>query len=440
MTVLGLVVRSLRQRPLSASLTALSVALGVMLVVAILIVRAEVEESFDRPGKGYSIVVGPPKSEPLSLVLNSVFHLGRSTGFMSYGSLAAIEQDPSARLVVPFAVGDAYKGYRVVATTGAVFDRHFPHPAAESAEGKFAEGRPFRFDPEALAEAIDLVRRRAAGNPEAEDHGSHHHDHEHPNEAVLGAEVARRLGIGVGARIEPTHGVEGEKEHSHEHAWTVVGILRPSGTPVDKVVFITLDSFYRIADHAGALIPETGEPGLSAALVFPKPQFHKANLLARLQKRSDLQVAEVATELRRLFEIVGGVQEVFLLVAILVVAIGVVSVMVAIYNTMNERRRELAILRAIGARATTLVSSIVGEAAFLAAGGAIAGLALGHALLWAAGPLIQARAQVAPDPARFHAGELQVLVLVTLAGALAGILPAAKAYRTDVAKNLAPLS
>ncbi|HJL46598.1 MAG TPA: ABC transporter permease, partial [Polyangiaceae bacterium LLY-WYZ-15_(1-7)] len=282
------------------------------------------------------------------------------------------------------------------------------------------------------------------------DEDEHEHEHEDVHggehgqvvrEAVLGYDVAASLGVAVGSEIEPTHGVEGGTVHEHEHLWTVVGILKPTGTPVDRVVFINLDSFFSIEDHAaGALLPGTDEAGLSSVLVFPRGGVHKAILLGSLNRRPELQVADVSEQLRNLFTIVGSVDVLFLVVAILVVILGILSMLVALYNTMNERRREVAILRALGARRRDVFGAIVGEAALLTALGAAAGLLLGHLLVLAARGYIAEVAGFAPEPFAFLPIEAAVLTLVVLGGALAGLVPAWKAYRTDVAAHLKPLS
>jgi len=260
-------------------------------------------------------------------------------------------------------------------------------------------------------------------------------------EAVLGAEVAAAMHIHVGDEIEPTHGVGDGTAHEHEHLWKVVGILKPTGTPVDRVVFINLDSFFAIDEHAaGALIPGTSEAGLSTVLLFPRPGVHKAMLLSKLNRRPDVQVADVNEQIRNLFTIVGSVDVIFLIVSVLVVFIGLLSILVAIYNTMSERRREVAILRAIGARRGTVFGAIVGEATVLTVLGALGGLVLGHLLVWLASGRVEEAAGFRPEASTLLSVELLVLVVVTAAGALAGMVPAWKAYRTDVAESLRPLS
>ena len=431
MTLLTLVRRGIAQRRLSSVLTALSAGVGVALVVAILLLRASLEKHFMEPGRGYSLVVGPPGSR-LQLVLNSVYHLDRSSGLVPWRAYEEIKANPSVRLAVPYAVGDSFRGYRVVGTTEAVFDQAFPHPTG-AGSAKFAAGRGFKCDADALAHAIEDIRSGTGA--------AHQHHDAAPAEAVLGAEVAEALGIGVGAIIEPTHGVEGGKEHHDEHLWTVVGVLKPSGTPVDRVVFIDLASFYAIPDHAGGVVPGAtgaGDVGLSSILVFPKPGIHKALLLPRLMNRSEFSVAEVAAELQTLFQIVGRVDSIYLMTAVLVTVLGVISIMVAIYNSMAARRREIAILRAVGAHRRTVFGVVVLEATVITAVGAVAGLVCGHLLVVFGGGAVQAAAGFTPDASVLWLQESALLVLVTLLGACAGMVPALRAYREDIAAGLAP--
>jgi len=549
MSLLGLVLRNLRLRGLSSTLTALSVALGTMLVTAILILQGALDRHYDAPGRGYQIVVGAPGSA-LQLVLNAIYHVDDAPGLMPMRVWWELEDDDSVALAVPYAVGDSFRGFRVVATTDAFFAERSPHPAGEGAE-KLAEGRPFRFERERLeevlrelgaelgadgeqglgpshraAEATEVERSGSESevggresesevggrhsesesevggresdsesdehhDDESEQHaeedehhddeehhadeehhddeehhadeehhddeehhadeehhdvdehrGDEHEDHDHGDthyEAVIGAEVARTLGVQVGDRIEPTHGVEGGRAHDHEHLWEVVGILKSTDTPVDRLVLIPLDSFFAIEDHrGGALLPGTTEPGLSAVLVFPRPGVHKVMLLSRLNRRPEIQVADVHEEIGHLFAIVGSVDVLFLLVSILVIVVGLLSVLVALYNSMNERRREVAILRAIGAPRRWVLGSVVTEATLITAIGAVAGVLLGHALVALAAGRVESAAGFRPSAFDVVPAEGLVVLLVVLAGALAGLLPAWKAYATDVAENLRP--
>ncbi len=426
MTALGLILRNLRLRRLSSVLTSVGVALGVMLVCAILLLRADLERHYLGPQEGYSLVVGAPGSA-LQLVLNTIYHVDQSPGLIPVSVWRELDAHPSTRLAVPYAVGDAFRGFRVVATTEAFFDPRFPHPAAKTTAGKFAAGGPFAVNPAELGAALDAV---AAGRTA---------ESENPGHAVVGHDVARTLGIRVGDRIEPTHGVGSEQAHEHEQLWEVVGVLRATGTPIDRVVLISLDSFYRIPDHAGgAVVPGSGEPGLSAVVLTPKAGMHKTVLLTTLNKRPDIQVASADREIRRLLGIVGRVDRLFLWVAVLVVLIAIMSVLVSVYATMRGRRREIATLRAIGAPRSLVFRVVAGEALLLVVAGALAGVVLGHGLVAVSSGAVEQAAGFSPDALGFLWEEAAVLLTVTLAGAAAGAIPALEAYRTDVARALNP--
>ncbi|MEY2929737.1 MAG: hypothetical protein RL033_486 [Pseudomonadota bacterium] len=432
MRIHQLILRNVLQHRLSSGLTLLNVALGALLLSAILLLRSATERSFLGPSRGYSLVVGPPGSR-LELVLNTVFQMGQSPGLLAYEAFEELEQNPATELAVPYAVGDSFRGYRVVGTSEAFFAPRFPQPAASDTAGKFSQGRPFQVDRAGLHRQLEAIARGGAGEPAS------------PGvpvlEAVLGASVARQLGIQLGDQIEPTHGVEGGgTAHEHQLLWTVVGILTPTATPVDELVLINLDSFFRISDHRGGVIPENGKPAISAVLLFPKPGVHKALLLAQLSKRTQLQVADVDGEVRRLFRIVGNVDRIFLLIAGLVVWVGVVSVSVGIYNTLAARRRDLAILRILGARRRTLFGMLIGEAALLSALGGVLGMGLGHVLVAAGAGWIERSSGVRPGSLWPLPEEALALVLLVLAGAISGLLPALRAYRSDVAAHLAPVS
>jgi putative ABC transport system permease protein len=451
-TLFRMALRSLAQRPLGTALTAFSVALGVMLTSAIVAIEHQFKENYRNQGSGYPLVVGA-KGSALQLVLNVVYHQDKSPGNIPFKVYRELEADNAVKLAVPYAVGDAFHGFRVVGTTDAIFNKTFgPLPDTPL---RLKAGRPFRFDEHLLEHAIEEIETVAGamkaasrGAGDGEEHCTH--DHDLVMEAVCGSAVAQKLKLEVGARIEPTHGIEGGKEHEHEHLWTLVGILEPTGTALDRVVFINLDSFYGIPEHqAGGRIAETGDAGLSSVIVYPRGGVLKATLMGKLSKRSDLQVANPSEVIRQLLDMVGNVDRYFLLVALFVVAVGVLSVGVSLYNTMNERRREIAILRAIGARRSTIIRQLLLESAGIAVLGSLAGLLLGRLLVLAAGDWIAKDAGFTPNPwtwtpleigGRVFWAEPLLVLVVAAVSAIAGLLPALKGYRTDVASNLAPIS
>ena len=435
--------QNLRWRALSSWLTASSVALGTALVIAILSLQGSLTKHYDEPGRGYSIVVGAPGSA-LQLVLSTVYHVDAAPGLMPMRIWWELENDASVGLAIPYAVGDSFRGYRVVATTDAFFDRRSPHPHGEGAQ-KFHSGRPFSFDRHALEASLRELGARLP-NPAANVHDDTVDPEEHATspqakrEAVLGFGIAEQLGVRVGDHIEPTHGIEGGRAHHREHLWEVVGILRRSDTPIDRVVLIGLDSFFDIDDHRqGALLPDSDEAGLSAVMVFPRPGVHKVILLSRLNRRPELQVADVREQVRHLFDIVGSVDVLLLWIAAMVLLVGLLSILIALYNSMAERRREVAILRALGAPRRWVLGTVLVEASLLSGIGAVVGWLLGQGVVVAVADRVEAAAGFRPEAFEWGAAsllELAVVASVTLAGALAGLGPAWKAYATDVARNL----
>jgi putative ABC transport system permease protein len=255
----------------------------------------------------------------------------------------------------------------------------------------------------------------------------------------VGADVAAALDVRVGDQIEPTHGVEaGGIAHRERHLWRVVGVLGKTRTPIDGLVLINLESFFHIADHAGGVVPETRKPAISSVLVFPKPGVHKALLLSALNKRTTFQVADVDAEVRALLDLVGNVDRVFLAIAVLVVLVGVISVAVAIYNTLASRQRELAILRILGASRRTLFGLLIGEAGLLCAAGGLLGMGAGHVVVLAAAGVVERSAGFRPPALVVLPEEILAYLLLVMAGSLGGLLPAVAAYRSDVAAQLVP--
>jgi putative ABC transport system permease protein len=427
-----LVRRNLYRHRVGSGLTALNVALGALVVSVVLLLRSATAGAFLQPSRGFSLVVGAPGSR-LELVLDTVFQMGQSPGLLDFDVFEELERHPSAQLAVPYAVGDTFRGYRVIGTTEAFFEPRFPYPRANSPADKLASGRPLSADRQALRAALDALVTPAGQHRTAPAGAAP------KNEAVVGAEVAAALDVRVGDHIEPTHGIEGGAvAHRTSQLWDVVGVLGKTDTPLDRVVLINLDSFFRIGDHAGGVVPETHKPGISAVLLFPKPGVHKALLLSQLAKRSSLQVADIDAEVHALLGLIGNVDRVFFAIAILVVLVGVVSVSVAIYNTLAARRREFAILRVLGASRRTVFGILVAEAGLLSAVGGLVGIAAGHFVVASTAGVVERSAGFRPPALLLLPEEVLAYLLVVAAGTLGGLLPAFEAYRSDVASHLVP--
>jgi putative ABC transport system permease protein len=399
----GIVVRSLRQHALSTAVTAASVALAGGLLLTVWVVKTQSQAAFTGVNAGFDAVLGARGSK-LQLVLNSIFHLEASPGNVAWQDFLDLQNNPDVELAVPLAVGDNFHGWRIVGTTPDLFLK------SEYTPGKKFELRPGGnwFDP----------ARRSA---------------------VVGSFVAAKMKLKVGDKFHPFHGLIFDEQKQHAETYVVVGVLKPSNTPADRVIWIPLEGVQRMSGHR----PDA-DTEVSAVLVKLKAGSALAGFQLDTfynQQGSRLTLAwPISRVMAELFDKIGWFDRVLALVAWLVALVATSSILASIYNSMNERRRELAILRALGARRYLVFSVIVLEAATIAALGVVMGFGIYAALISAVSAIIRGQTGVVLDPLTFNPVLLWEPVVFIALGALAGIIPAIKAYRTDVAQNLTPQS
>jgi putative ABC transport system permease protein len=417
-TLLLMVRRSLRQHALSTLVTVLSVALAVGLTVSVFSVTEQTRDAFTGGRIGFDAVVGA-RGSPLQLVLNSVYHLELSPGNLPWKVYEELKRDPMVETAVPYAVGDNYRGWRIVGTTPELHERI-----------EFRKGEKLRlheggrwFDP-AL------------------------------REAVIGSTVAARERMTVGSTFEAYHGVTTfDPSQRHEGEYVVVGVLEPTNTPSDRVIFLPIEGVFRMGGHAlrGAGEEYVAKPGeaipdevkeVSAVLVKVRSPAFGIALAHRINTQGKVATMAypIATQVAELFDKLGWVVRILEMTAYLVVAVAAGSILASLYNTMNERRREFAILRALGARRSTVFSAIVLESTVIAGLGCLAGLVVYAAILATAAVVVRRATGVVLDPFAFHAAIWATPVAMTALGALSGLVPAWNAYRTDIAENLSPTS
>lgn len=404
MTLPLLVRRSLRQHLLSTIVTALSLSLAGGLLMTVWSLKTQARQTFERMDGGWDAVLGA-RSSKLQLVLNAVFHLEASPGNIRPADLAALAASPVVKAVVPLAMGDNYQGFRIVGTSTNHFTDH-----------EFAEGRKFRVREGRLFE--DGYR-----------------------EALIGAFAAEKLGFKVGTEFKPYHGLNyasnARDNVQHDEVYVVVGVLEASNTPADRVVWIPIAGIQNMAGHD----PATSQD-VSAALVKLRDPAAGFRLDQLYNKQGDkLTFAwPIGTVMAQLFDKIGWFDSVLTLVAWLVALVAAASVLASIYNSMSARRRDLAILRALGARRRIIFTSIVAEASAIAAMGAACGFLVHFALLYGAAVLVRTQTGVVIEP--FQPSWVWLWAPASLIGlaALAGTVPAFKAYGVDVASSLSPES
>lgn len=423
-----LALRSVLNRRATAILTALTVAISVTLFLGVEKVRHGARASFENTISGTDLIVGA-RSSPINLLLYSIFHIGDPTNAISWESYQAVASAPSVDWTVPISLGDSHRGYRVVGTDNRFFE-HYKY--ANRRDLAFAHGGPLQ--------------------------GTF--------SAIVGAEVARELDYATRQQIIVAHGGGEFSFVEHErHPFTITGVLETTGTPVDRSVFVSLQAIEAIHDD-GAHAPgeesqeqdhDHGHEGgdeheresEAASQGFQPDQItaflvgldHPAAAL-RLQRQVNtypdeaLQAIMPGVALVQLWNVVGAAERTLAAIAAFVVLTGLVSILSAILTSLNERRREMAILRALGARPHHIFALLVSEAALIALVGAVIGTGLTYAILTVAAPMLEARygiliAQMSPG-----LYDLGIVLAVTLAAAVLGAFPAWRAYRNSLADGM----
>ena len=401
MTLPLILYRSLRQHALSTLVTAGSIALAVGLLMVVWMVKDQSQRAFVETSTGFDAVLGARGSR-LQLVLNAIFHLEASPGNIAAADFEQIRRHPAVKAAIPLAVGDNYRGYRIVGTSENLFT-----------QVEYARGRRY---------AVQPGGRVFAGTA---------------HEALVGSFVAERLGLRVGDTFQPYHGLVFDPSHQHEEIYTVVGILEPTNTPADRVLWVPLAGIQNMKGHDPKFATD-----LSAVLLqlrTPQAGFMLDMMYNRQGNRLTFAYP-VGAIIADLFGKIGWFDRVLALVAYLVAFVAAGSVLASIYASMSARRRDLAILRALGARRHTIFTAVVAEAAVIGALGALAGFVVYGALLAGVARIIRAQTGVAIDVLAMHPVLwIAPLAMIALC-ALGGIIPALKAYRVPVAETLAPTS
>jgi len=396
-----LIYRSLRQHALSTVITAASIALACGLLMCVWMVKTQSQTAFTQTSAGFDAVLGARGSK-LQLVLNAIFHLEASPGNLPYADYEMIKRHPAVKAAIPIAVGDNLRGYRLVGTIPELF---------ETVE--YAPGRKYALEPGGKVFAGDA------------------------KEAVAGSFAARRLGLKVGDHFHPFHGLAYDASAQHPDDYVVTGILQPTNTPADRVVWIPLRGLQTMTGHDPRAATD-----VSAVLIqlrSPSAGF-MLDLMYNKQGNRLTFAYPVGAIIADLFSKISWFDQVLALVAYLVALVAAGSVLASIYNSMSARRRDLAILRALGARRRTIFGAVVAEAACIGLLGAAAGFAVYFALFAGVAGVIRTQTGVVLNLTDRHPVLWICPGAMIALCALGGVVPALKAYRTPVAETLAPLS
>ena len=413
-TVLMLAFRSLYNRRTTAIMTMISIAVSVALLLGVEKLRTEAKASFSSTIAGTDLIVGA-RSGSVQLLLYSVFRIGNATNNISWKSYQDIAAQEKVDWTIPISLGDSHRGYRVLGTTGDYFEHYHygrDHPLV------FRDGKEFK----AL------------------------HD------VVLGAVVAEKLGYQLGQKVIISHGAGNTSFSKHEdQPFTVVGILEPTGTPLDRTLHVSLSAIEAIhVDwQSGVYIPGSGgkqslserklEPReVTAVLVGLKSKMATFQLQRGINnyRQEALQAILPGVALQELWEMIGIVENILLVISGFVVATGLFGMLTVLLTSLGERRREMAILRSVGVRPWQVCLLLVIETGGLTLCGIILGEVLLYAALTAFSPLLEGQFGLFLVFGLPGGYELKLLAMVFITGLFCGLVPGYRAYRYSVSDGM----
>jgi len=390
--LVSLSLAGLRGNRLTHLLNSVLLGLGLGTITLMLLVSGAIGDRLTRDAHGIDLVVGA-KGSPLQLVLSTVFQADIPTGNIPLAEMDTLLHNPMIDRGAPLALGDAVKGFRIVGTTPGYLDFY---------GAKLAQGQIWR----------------------------------QPMDAVLGATVAAKLRLNPGDSFVGAHGVSGNGEMHEGSPYHVTGILEPTGSVVDRLVLTPVESVWQVHEHHHRQDPDAGRE-VTAVLLHAKTPLAIVTLPFQINSQTNYQAAVPSIEAARLFSTLGfGLATVRAFAGILIVSAGL-GMLIALTTRLRERRRELAMLRLLGATPRQLFVMVVIEALLLAGLGAILGLAFGHLAAWAMEALLPAGDAMTVMDLHARASEWLIPALALGVGLIAAIIPAIAAYRTDVAAALA---
>ncbi len=417
MHLLRIALASLANRRFTALLTVFAIALSVCLLLAVERVRTEARASFANTISGTDLIVGA-RSGSVNLLLYSVFRIGNATNNIRWDSFERFANHRQVKWAIPISLGDSHRGYRVMGTSSAYFE-HYRYARSQALQ--LAQGRAFADD---------------------------------PFEVVLGAEVAQALGYGLGEKIVLAHGVATISLVKHDDKpFTVVGILERTGTPVDRTLHISLAGMEALHIDWQNGMPARGAAQISAdqaRTMDLQPKQITAFMLGLNSKIATFSLQREINEFRgepllailpgvalqELWSLMGTAEQALFVVSLFVVLTGLIGMLTAILTSLNERRREMAILRSVGARPWHIASLLVLEAFALALAGVAFGVALLYLGIAGSQGFVQANYGLYLALNAPSAYEWKLLGSILAAAVAMGSVPAWRAYRQSLADGL----
>lgn len=410
---------NLTDKPLSSFLSGLLMTLGIAIISLLLLLNKQLQDQFSRNIRGIDMVIGA-KGSPLQLILSSIYQIDSPVGNIPLAEAERLTRNPMIKTAIPLAMGDSYKSFRIVGTNKKYLD-HFG--------ASLAEGQLFKSD-------LDVV---------------------------IGPRVAAATGLKVGDSFASQHGLDGNGEEHGNKKYKVVGTLAPSNSVCDQLILTNVSSIWAVHNHdeghhdeaavAGGAAhdedehhdgeeahedehgPEAGPEITSMLVKFRNPM---GMMLKRgIDNNSKLQAALPAIEVNRLFDLLGvGVQTLRGLALAIIIVAGI-SVFVSLYNSLKERRYEMALMLSMGATRAQLFGMLLLEGLVLALIGFVAGLALSRLGLWLLSQFVEGNYHYSFSDASILPDEWWLLAVAVAIGLVAAALPAIGVYRMNISRTLA---
>lgn len=420
MSLFTLVWNYLKSKPLNTTLNIVLLALGIAVITILLLFNNQLQENITKNGRGIDLVVGA-KGSPLQLILCNIFHVDFPTGNIKLNEAERIAKNRLVKQAIPLALGDSYQGYRIVGTN---------------------------------REYADLYKMELQSG----------HWWNRNLEVTIGSSVAELSNLKLGDTFASAHGLT-DGGHSHdEHQFVVSGVMKPSGTVLDNLILTNVESVWIMHEEheegeehnheyeenllvkdssfvASPLIPSLAANDstheITSMLIEYRSPMGAIQMPRFVNAQSSLQAASPAFETARLFSILGVGVDILMGFAYILIFISGLSIFIALYNSLKERRYDLAIMRSMGASRVKIVVTILTEGLFLTFFGSILGIALGHSVLHILGSFVEETQKAGVTGIVFYTEELILLAGSLLLGLLCALIPAIQAYRTDISKVLA---
>ncbi len=439
MNIFQIAWKNIRQNPAAAILGVLLTAFGSAILCVLLLSSHQIERQLDNNSRGIDLVVGA-KGSPLQLILSSIYHMDNPTGNIPYADAQALAANPMVRMAVPLALGDNYKGHRIIGTDSSFIALY----GLELADGRMWEA--------------DF-------------------------EAVVGAETARKNNLSIGDTFIGAHGLSDEGHVHDSHPYTITGILKPAQNVTDRLILSSIGSVWSVhglhadehhehehehdhnhdhehhehthhahdsdahhdhghehADDEPVLVRNMGgdvaDVGLeiTALLIQYRNPSAIAHLPRLVNQSTSMQAASPAFESTRLFSLLGVGIDALQQLAYIIMLMAALSIFVSLYNAFKSRKYDIAIMRSMGASRGTLFGIVIAEGVLTTLIGALLGLVLAHVALHLIGA--QTRNDDVLDALAFHPHEGWIVVASVVIGFISAVIPAIKAYRTDISQTL----